>query len=163
MTLILATAIIVRPANTTAYASGDIVANSTTAGSVNALQFNVTSSAKGGTAVIKRARINKTSVGVTSPAFRLHLYSSKPTVTNGDNGVWLSNKGAGYLGSIDVTADRAFSDGAAGASDGLANIIVRMVKPTKAIYGLLEARGAYAPGSAESITVTIEGEFTEAA
>lgn len=150
-----------RPADTTAYASGDLVANSTTAVSVTPLSFDLLPGSGGGTAHIKRARVTKTGTGVTNAAFRVHLFGASPSpVTNGDNGAWVSKK-AGYLGSIDATVDKAFSDGAGGASTGDAGIIAPLAKGSNRIYALVEARGAYTPASAEVVTVTLEAEIEE--
>lgn len=146
-----------RPANTTAYASGDLVANSTTAGSVSPLSFTLGNSAGTGQFRLSRVRLLKTDPGVTNAAFRLHLYEASPTVTNGDNGAWLSNKAANWLGAIDITSMTAFSDGAAGngATAAGAEMFIRM-SAGKTIYGLLEARGAYTPASGEVFTAYLE-------
>lgn len=142
-----------RPANTTAYASGDLVADNTTAGSVTPLTFSrMTLESRGG--MIRRVRIRKTGTGVTSASFRLHLYKASPTVTNGDNGVFLSDKADAWLGSIDVAVSQAFSDGAAG--NGIPNVGSEINFVPDTVYGLLEARGAYTPASAEVFTVDLE-------
>lgn len=157
-----------RPANVTAYASGQLVANNTTPGSVVPLSWSIHRNPSGSVR-IKRAKIKKSTNGLTGAAFRLHLYTASPTVTNGDGGVWLSTE-SGYLGFIDVTIDKAFSDGGGAAANHGApvytNIIDLLVRLTGTkgiasevkIYGLLEARGAYTPGNAEVITVSLELE-----
>ena len=53
----IATASFTRPADTTAYASGDLVANSTTAGSVIPMTFVIRPENRG--SMIRRARIKK--------------------------------------------------------------------------------------------------------
>lgn len=155
----LASANFTRPADTTAYASGDLVANSTTAASVVPLSRTVARDVS--TAIqVTRARLKKSTTGLTNASFRLHLYHSDPSastgITNGDNGAWLT-KHAGYAGSIDVTIDKAFSDAAAGIgipNSGAGTFIT--TAPAGVLYGLLEARGAYTPGSAEVFTVDLE-------
>jgi hypothetical protein len=146
-----------RPANTTAYASGDLVANNTTAGSVTVLTFNNATRIAAGSGMVRRARIKKSDVGVASAAFRVHLFSAAPTVTNGDNGVLSMTGLASYLGALDVIVDQAFTDGAFGA--GLprsgSEITFRLASGST-IYGLLEARGAYPPANAETFTVELE-------
>lgn len=148
-----------RPADTTAYTSGDLVANSTTAGLVAPMEFQVSRSRDGSLGII-RGRIKKSGTGVTNASFRIHLYSSSPTPTNGDNGAWVTTN-AGYLGFIDVAVDKAFSDAAQG--DGVpisasvaAEMAVKLAGTTTKIFGLLEARGAYTPANAEVFTVTLE-------
>jgi hypothetical protein len=101
-----------RPNDTTAYASGDLVANNTTAGSVTPLSWDVHRSPSGSFRV-NRVKVKKSGAVVTNASFRLHLYSTAPTVANGDNGAWSSSE-AGYLGFIDVVVDKAFTDGSAG-------------------------------------------------
>jgi hypothetical protein len=145
------TASFVRPANITAYASGQLVANSTTAGSVVPMTFAIRNENIGST--IRRVRMRKSSTGVSGSSFRVHLYNQAPTVTNGDGGVWLSTT-SGYVGSFDVTIDKAFSDGAGGA--GVVNNGVDMIAMFGTMYGLVEARGAYTPVSGETITVELE-------
>lgn len=145
-----------RPANTTAYASGDLVANHTTAGSVVPLSWVVAREAAG-SGSIRRARISKTGTSTTNAVFYVHLYRSSPTVTNGDNGVWLSSQAATYLGAFSVTVDKVFSDGSAGTGAPLVGSEINFKLPsTDTIYGLIEARGAYTPTSAEVFTVELE-------
>ena len=150
-TIVVPSASFTRPADITAYASGDLVANSTTAGSVVPMTFAVRNENFG--SVVRRVRIRKTSTSVTGSAFRVHLYGTLPTVTNGDNGAWVSIL-AGYIGSFDVTIDKAFSDGSAGA--GVANNGVDVNLSAGTVYALVEARGVYTPTSAEVITVELE-------
>lgn len=142
-----------RPSDTTAYASGDLAANSTTAGSVVPMSFAISRAAgKGG--MVRRARLRKTGTSITNASFRLHLYSASPTVSNGDNGAWLTDQSANYVGSIDITCDKAFTDGAAG--NGVPNVGSEINFTSDTYYGLLEARAAYTPGSAEQFTLELE-------
>jgi len=147
-----------RPADTTAYASGDLVANSTTAGSVVPLKFQIDQVSANGK--VRRARIAKSNATVTNAQFRLHLYSTAPTCANGDNGAW-STTTSGYLGSLSLSAamGRAFTDGAediATPDAGTEVIFDALPGPGAVIYGLLEARAAYTPANAEVFTVTLE-------
>ena len=150
--VIVPTSAFIRPNNITAYASGQLVANSTTAGSVVPLTFVVRPNDNIGS-VVRRVRMRKSTAGVSGSSFRVHLYNTLPTVTNGDGGVWLSTT-SGYIGSFDVTIDKAFSDGAGGA--GVVNNGVDMTLSQGTVYGLVEARGAYTPVALETITVELE-------
>lgn len=148
-----------RPADTTAYASGDLIANSVTPGSVVPMSWPVARFAAGSGA-IRRARIRKSGTTVTAASFRLHLYASSPTVTNGDNGVWTSTQ-SGYLGSLSgdmsATAGRVFSNAAqVVATPDQGTEINFALASGQTIFGLLEARGAYTPASAEVFTVELE-------
>jgi hypothetical protein len=145
-----------RPADTTAYAFGDLVANSTTAGSVTP---GTIAAASGNDVAgrIKSARLITSSTSISSAMFRLHLFNSLPTVTNGDNGVWLPTK-AGYLGSFDITVDRQFSDGAVGLGYPTLGDSLAFTPVTGGVnlYYLLEARGAYTPTSAGTFIPVLE-------
>lgn len=145
-----------RPADTTAYASGDLVANSTTAGEVVPLSLAAARTAAG-SGLIRRVRLRKTGTSVTNAVFRVHLYNALPTPSNGDNGAWLTSASASYLGAFDVTVDRAFSDGAVGTGAPLvgADIAFKLASGTS-VYALVEARGAYTPVSAETFTVALD-------
>lgn len=155
---ILTSNVITRPADTTAYASGDLVANSTTAGSVTPFSFTNAVRFPGGSVRIERCRIQKSGTSTTNASFRVHIYSATPaSIANGDNGAW-STSIAGYIGAFDVTLDRAFTNGAEGAGLTLTNTPMTC-KPSGsaiALFALVEARGAYTPASAETFTVLLE-------
>lgn len=143
-----------RPADVTAYASGDLAANSTTAGSVVPLLFgNV------GPATIRRARITKTGTSTTNASFRLHLFTA-PTITaaNGDNGAFSTNQAQSYLGAFDVTVGRAFTDGASGVGVPASGQGTALLVGNANITGLLEVTAAYTPASAEVFRVELEIE-----
>lgn len=146
-----------RPADTTAYASGDLVANSTTAGSVAPLSFTLGNSFGVGSFRLTRARLIKSGTTATNANFRLHLYEASPTPANGDNAAWSTNKAANWLGNIDITSMLAFTDGCAGTGSAAAGseMYIRLTAG-KTIYGLLEARAAYTPANAEVFTVILE-------
>ena len=155
-TTVLPTAAFSRPADTTAYASGDLVANSTTAGSVTPLTVTVARIAAG-SGMIRRVRVRKTGTGVTNASFRVHFYRTSPTVTNGDNGVFLSNQSANYMAACDVSSMIAFSDGAAGnGSPNIGSEINFKLPSGTDIFALIEARGAYTPVSGETFTLEVE-------
>jgi hypothetical protein len=150
-----------RPADTTAYAAGDLVANSTTAGSVTPLSWTLRSSNINGPFTIKRAIVSKSGTSVTNFNVRLHLYSATQTVANGDNGAFSSTGAATYLGYLScdgtTTPGAKLSDGAVaiGAATAGSEINARLPSGTT-IYGLLEAVAAYTPASAEVFTVTLD-------
>lgn len=157
MPAIITGSTVTRPADTTAYASGDLVANSTTAGSVTPISFASVVLAEGGCVRVERARLFKTGTSTTNASFRLHLFNATPsTIANGDNAAFLTAR-AGYVGALDVTIDRAFSDGSHGAGISLTGSPMTLTIPSgTTLYGLLEARGAYTPASAEVITAVLE-------
>lgn len=154
-----------RPADTTAYVVGDLVANSTTAASVVPMQHacvvaNIVTTTKG-TFHVARAVLKKSTTSTTNAAFRIHLWGSDPSastgVVNGDNSAMQIKSGATYLGYIDIASMLAiFSDGAYGVgqpSNGPLNVTLASGSVT---YSLLEVRGAYTPGNAEVFTVVLD-------
>lgn len=152
-----------RPADTTAYVSGDLVANSTTAGSVTPMSF-AAARINAGTGLVRRARLSTSKTGLAgTEAFRLHLFKNDPSlstgITNGDNGAF-TVKGvlAIHLGYIDINLSSVFSDGAKGIGVPAvgSDILFDAGASTTNIYGLLEARGAYTPASGETFTVALE-------
>lgn len=152
----IATANFTRPSDTTQYATGDLVANSTTAGSVVPMTLTVGrgSSGAAATGMIRRVKLRKSGTSITAAQFRLHLYRVSPTVSNGDNAAWLSNQVAEYAGAFDVTCDRAFTDGAAGIGVPVTGGELNFTAQT--YYGLIEARAAYTPANGEVFTVELE-------
>lgn len=160
MQIFKASASFTRPNDTTAYASADLVANSTTAGSVTPLTLR----APAGMQMVKiwRAGITRSSTSITNAAFRVHFYADSPTVANGDNGA-LSSTISNYQGFIDVvTPTLAFSDDSKFhgiyVNNALAAPLVMPVDKDGKIYVLLEARGAYTPAAQEVFTVDVIGE-----
>lgn len=150
-----------RPADTTAYASGDLIANSTTAGSVVPLAF----AGLGATVGIVGARIRKSTTSLTNAQVRLHLFSSAPTVSVGDNAAFDSTgalgiaDAAGYLGYIDMTFDTSGTAGASARGVPTSPSTTRLVSSPASggLWGLLEARAAYTPGNAETFDVSLQG------
>lgn len=157
MRIIETSATFTRPSDTTAYASGDLVANSTTAGSVTPMTFNI---GYGNGFKLTRAYVKFNSATVTNAKFRLHLYNSSPTATNGDNGAWLTTE-SGYQGAIDVDASvLTFSDStkAYGIYVNTALNVPMLMSTNSVLYGLLTATAAYTPTSAEIFIVALLGE-----
>lgn len=147
-----------RPGDTTPYTSGDLVANSTTAGSVAAVELRAVGAYPQGASIVRRAVVRKSGTGTTSAAFRVHLYrTSSITFANGDNGAWSTNQVANYLGALDITEMRAFTDGAYGAGVPVfgSEIMIRL-SSGQSVWAVLEARGGYTPGNAEVFTIGLD-------
>jgi hypothetical protein len=107
---------------------------------------------------VRRVRLKTSSTNVTNAAFRIHLYKGLGTITcaNGDNAAWSTDGNADYVGFVDVTVDKAFTDGASGFSAATeANVAPSDATGLK-LFGLIEARGAYTPTSAGTFIVTLE-------
>lgn len=153
-----------RPSDTTQYAVGDLVANSTTAGSVTLLSW---ANPEGGI-WLRRLRLTSSNTSTTSAAFRLWLTTdSAITFANGDNGA-LSISGstlsvADVLTYVDISLDAAATGlGAVGVATFDANLhalhAASYANGVGTIYGFLEARGTYTPASAEVFTLYLRGD-----
>jgi hypothetical protein len=139
------------------YASGDLVANSATAGSVVAITCANVARYSGGPVTITRASILKSATGVTNPNFYVHAYTAVPTVTNGNDGAFLSTA-SGHFCRLAVTADLAFSNGAEGVGVPISgSTCTRVLSATRDVTLLIEARAAYAWTAGETLIVTLEG------
>lgn len=139
-----------RPADTTAYTAGDLVANSTTAGSVVALSWVV-----GGGVNLRSIRLRTDNATITNGTFNLWLFDTNPItigVTNGDNGAL-----AGVALSTVIAVCPIDLDGSMGGQGGvgLAFYDPGLIQIGGTVYGLLEARGAYVPASGQVITIVL--------
>lgn len=152
-----------RPADTNAYALGDLVSTSTVAASVTPISFTLARQ-NGGSGRIHTVRLWKSGTSTTNAQFRLHFYSAAPTVTNGDNGAWLTTGYVSgvpiYLGSADVVVNKAFSDGAVGEGYATYGPYIPFIAgaSSQIIYCYIEARAAYTGLSAETFVVTVNGD-----
>jgi hypothetical protein len=155
-----------RPADNAAYAIGDAILDSTTAATVNA---NVTAGTAGimrlhvgratdKTGMIRRLRLKTNDTTFAGATIRVHLYKDRPTVTNGDNGAWLTTEST-YIGYADIVLDRHFSDAEKGIGTPSAGSEWNFDPSagTDYIHAILETRTAIAaPGSAKTWTLTAE-------
>lgn len=147
-----------RPADTTAYAIGDLIANSTTAGSVTPLSFTgATLTGSGGKGRIARWIGWKS--GTAAAVIRYHFLKTAHAVTNGDNGalVFTSLDLDNYLGAFDVSFVGTYD--AIGASGGTlaegAPVGDRPLEYVLAsgdtIYVFAQAMSAFTPANAGTI------------
>jgi hypothetical protein len=153
----LAAAAMTRPADTTAYASGDLVANSTTAGSVAPIQVLGAARVAGEGGRIAGVKLHKSGTGVANAAFRVHYFRATVAVANGDNAAWVPAVMTNYIGSVDVTVDRVGTAGAVGfAQVADPGLFFDLPDGATTLFALIEARGAYTPASAEVFTLTTD-------
>lgn len=156
-----------RPADTTAYASGDLVANSTTAGSVTGLVFanavRVNENFR-----IERVRLRKSGPSITNASFRVYICRALPVLSVGDN-AQLNNSGVMAIDDVsyivdwfDITMARGGTAGAFGV--GVPNIgsaiALSPVDPSTTLIGLIEATAAYTPVSGETFNCVLEGQWS---
>lgn len=152
----IASASFTRPSDTTAYASGDLVANSTTAASVTPLSL-IIAPHNGEAVEITSVRLLKSATSITNASFRIHFYGASPVSTaptNGDNGAWVTIV-ADYFGYCDLTMSQTFLDDAIGIGVPAFGSAITAVPANQSstIYALIEARAAYTPASAEVFTL----------
>lgn len=150
-----------RPNDTTAYAAGDLIANSTTAALVVPLSWAFPSNAP---AQIPAIRLTFDKSDITNAVFRLHLLSATPTfVTAGDNSAAATVVATGYdklLLAYEGALSTITANGASGLLIPLDGLVIPVRKSptatvTTTIYGFLEARAAYTPKAEGVITATI--------
>lgn len=155
---LLRAATITRPADTTAYASGDLLANSTTAGSVTPFTFS------GGATPyrVQRFWMRSSNNTITNKAYTLYLYSASPTVTNGDNGAFVvATNNATLLGvfgsgaAVNTGAESINAFYPLDAAGTFANGWLPMLV-TGTFYGLIKVNAAYTPTSAETFDIAAE-------
>lgn len=146
---------LVRPSNTTAYASGKIIAQSTVAGSCSAILI-AASRANDATGMIRRLRLKVNDAAWVAATVRVHLFKDAPTFTNGDGGNFAAGlTESNYLGYLDVLLDQSFSDPfAKGFASGEINYEPSLGTPN--IFAVFEARSAVTPAASKTFSLTAE-------
>lgn len=143
-----------RPNDTTAYAAGDAVSNSTSSPTI--LTFAGAARATGGSGLILSARHIKNSVTTANATFRLWLYRDTASAVN-DNAqfplLWANR--ANRIGFID------FSHTTAGTgSDSSSSLTTYVGLPFAAVgtalYGQLTATAAYTPAAQEQHFIELQ-------
>lgn len=145
---------ITRPANTTAYASGQSIA----AASASPLIFPATVNRRGGYITRVLLTTNRTA---HTEALRLHLFDSAPTAINDQAAFTLAGATEStYEGYVDFTT--FISLGNYAVSEGL--LIARPLQFESAsnnqIYGLLESRATFTPTSGQTFNVNLYTEYS---
>lgn len=161
-----------RPDNTTAYAAGDLIANSVTAGQVEPLRFADVGRFAGEQLVnrsvlIQSVRVIANGAGAPTIRPRLRLYSARPFATGSypaDNAALIGAGGAMTVAALEAEqivgevttwvqahATRAYADLI------LANPLPMITDEDGALYGLLEAVNAAAPTAQLAYSLVIRG------
>lgn len=143
-----------RPADTTAYAAGDLIANSTTAGSVVPLEIEgVTVAGDGGAGVISSVLVQKG--GAAAALLRAHFFAAAPAVANGDNGALSVTPFdlADYVGFLDVSCSDPVAGGALGLTQGQG--LEYVLAEGDSLFVLLEALAAFTPVSEAVFNVAV--------
>lgn len=148
-----------RPANTTQYASGDVINESDTAGT--GWTFSSVARTTGSSGVIARAQIIDSANQATTLSCELWLFTASPAADN-DNAAFTPTDAelADLVGIIPISTARV-GDATSGAGGNLVldsgEIAVPFVceASATALYGVLVARNTYTPVSGESFTVVL--------
>jgi len=151
----VAQATVTRPSDTTQYTAGDVVADSTSAAVI--LEFGDVAKFPGWGGIINAATLVDSVAAATKPDFDLYLFHTTVVMEN-DNAAWdPSDTEATYLiGIISFLGSNFETMGANGAIQ-VQNIGLpyQTLGGGTKIYGILVARNAYTPASAEVFTVKL--------
>lgn len=150
----LVTVTLTRPADTTQYAANDGVTNSTSA--PTALTFSNALPAPGVNAVIRTAKLRKSTNVTTVATFRLWLFKAAPTPPN-DNAAYSlpAADSLNLVGYIDFSNPIAGTDCVIYTGTLYPDVIPFTITSGRNLRGILQATGAYAPGSAETFTLEL--------
>lgn len=157
-----------RPANTTAYASGYLVANSTTAGSVVATEIPNSTRFTNESLRIEGLTLRKSSTTLTNASFRVYILQAQPASFSVGDGAAFDTSGAlgissvsGIVGYFDVTMSLSGTAGAVGWGTSMTGSPFP-AKPDSgtSLWFVIEARAAYGPASGETFTVELEGQWS---
>lgn len=149
-----------RPADTVAYDIGDLIADTTVAGSITPMVFPIARK-NGGTGVLVRVRATCTDTALLNKTARLHVFKTKPTSSAGDNAAFagsVNGLAARHICEVDIVFDRLFSDGVKGVGvvdvGAMAAFDTEDTSPN--LYGLFEAQFAGALASGATLSATPE-------
>lgn len=151
-----------RPADTTPYAAGDVVADSTSAATI--IQFPRIAQNDVGCGMIQQVRLVTSANVATKPDLQLFLFDTAPGVVN-DNAAFAPTD-AEMLRCVAVIAfpTGSFVVGNAGAGAAgnaicdAQNLMIpfnMLAANTNALYGVLVVRNAYVPVSGEVFTFLV--------
>lgn len=159
----IVTGAIIRPADTIAYAVGDLIGASTAANNAsNIITIAGASRITGGTGRIIRIR-GTTNDPTFAGTLRFHFFKTAVAPAVGDNGA-LAGAVANYInyyGSADVTlaniaAGSILSDGAKGFMAFSPPIAFDVVDGTSDIFMMIETRTAFTPKSGQRFSAALE-------
>ena len=144
-----------RPANTTAYAAGDVVG-----ATAAAITFNALGSAFG---MIKiddaNLRIDIAAVPAGMASFRLHLYNATPPSALADNAPWDLPSGdrAAYLGYIDLGTPADMGSTLFVQTDGSGFKTIALGNSTS-LFAYLQTIAGFTPSSADAYSISLNSE-----
>lgn len=142
---------ITRPADTTAYAAKDAIADLTSGATI--LTFANCARTSGGSGYVTKARL-QTDQAANVSAYRLHLYDATLTavVDNAAQTVLYANR-ASYLGYIDFPA--AATDGSDTAVSQSTQAPLPFVAAGTSLFGMLETITGFTPANAQKFYIQL--------
>ncbi len=146
-------ATLTRPADSVAYAANDLIASSTTAGSVVVPNVAVARNAAG-SGLIRGGVLRATQTsGLSACLMRIDLWSGAPTFVGGDNAAYAVATGAAaWLGAMNCTLQQ-FNDGAVASMLPEAGTEIGFkLASGQLIYWTLQTQSAFTPQSAVVFT-----------
>jgi hypothetical protein len=157
-----------RPNDTTAYTAGDLIANSTSAGSVTNREF-VFDRWVGQELRIMRWYLEKTDGDIANADFLLALFTVAPTYTSaGDNsatGTVLVTTSFSHIGTMRIAAmvgSSTFGHGMGGPLHDQASYVPWRPDWSSdgraTLYGVMVANAAYTPAANGTFKCVLEGE-----
>lgn len=141
-----------RPADTTTYAVGDVVADSTSAATI--LTFTGMAREAGGGGVLQNAVMIDSIAATVKAYFELVLLDTAPTMQN-DNAAWAPSdaelRKVVAVIAFDGTAANAFKSTSNGGfvASAAQSLSYKCAAGSTSLYGIVVARNAYVPASAE--------------
>ncbi len=159
MAIIRTSASFTRPNDSTDYADGDLVTNSTTAADTRPLKLSLERGGK-----IIAARLSKSGTGLTNDDFTVHFYGSNPGPSAvADNAAFLTSSvlmadkvGEVIFGVMVAASDDAFVYKNFGPEHSVSDHIPCA---GHSIYAYIEANAAYDPLALEVFTLTLYYEI----
>lgn len=161
--LVTVSASYTRPADTTAYTAGDVVANSTSAATVLTFSGAVKHASHGG--FIRSASIVDSVAAATKPQLDLFLFNKAPVMQN-DNAAFAATD-AEMLNCVGVITFDGPNKFVVGGANGLipASFLgtqnqqgFKCAPGDTNLYGVLVARNAYTPTASEAFQVSLDIE-----
>lgn len=146
--------VLTRPADTNAYAANDLIASSTTAGSVVVPTVTIARVAGGSGTIPKLTLFSNHTTGLSGISVAVRLWRAAPTYTNGDNGAYAVATGAAnFIAKFTGTFEQ-FGDGAVAVLEPSVGAVVAL----KLASGLtvawdLQALAGFTPQSGKTFTL----------
>lgn len=157
--IVQAAASFARPANTTAYAVGDVVSNN--ASTTTPLTFANVASRAGGGGIIRKARV-MTDQGANVAVYKLWLFKVVAFTVAADNAALTAewDDRASLIGVITFSAAATNGSGDVAFDQALPNIPFVCADGSFHLYGVLETETIFTPASGQNyiVELTIEQE-----